>query len=143
MDGHQLGFIGEVHPTVSANAKIEGRMVGFEIDVKPLLDASRIPRAQPLPKFPSVDRDLAVVVEEHVAAAAILAGIKESAGDLLESARAFDEYHGAQVPEGYKSIAFTLTFRSPERTLTDAEVDKVMAAIKQGLENRHNARFRA
>jgi phenylalanyl-tRNA synthetase beta chain len=143
MDGHQLGFIGEVHPTVTANAKIEGRMVGFEIDVKPLLDASRIPRAQPLPKFPSVDRDLAVVVEEHVAAAAILAGIKESAGDLLESARAFDEYHGAQVPEGYKSIAFTLTFRSPERTLTDAEVDKVMAAIKQGLENRHNARFRA
>jgi phenylalanyl-tRNA synthetase beta chain len=143
MDGHQLGFIGEVHPTVSANAKIEGRMVGFEIDVKPLLDASRIPRAQPLPKFPSVDRDLAVVVEEHIAAAAILAGIKESAGDLLESARAFDEYHGAQVPEGYKSIAFTLTFRSPERTLTDAEVDKVMAAIKQGLENRHNARFRA
>jgi phenylalanyl-tRNA synthetase beta chain len=117
-------------------------MVGFEIDVKPVLDASRIPRAQPLPKFPSIERDLAVVVEEHVAAAVILASIKESAGDLLEFARAFDEYHGAQVPEGYKSIAFTLTFRSPERTLTDAEVDKVMAEIKQGLENKHRARFR-
>jgi phenylalanyl-tRNA synthetase beta chain len=142
MDGEQLGFIGELHPTVVANAKIEGRMVGFEIDVKPVLDASRIPRAQPLPKFPSIERDLAVVVEEHIAAAVILASIKESAGDLLEFARAFDEYHGAQVQEGYKSIAFTLTFRSPERTLTDAEVDKVMAEIKQGLENKHRARFR-
>jgi len=142
MDGEQLGFIGEVHPTVVAGAKIEGRMVAFEIDVKPLLDASRIPRAQPLPKFPSIERDLAVVVEEHVAAGAILASIKESASDLLEFARAFDEYHGSQVPEGHKSIAFALTFRSPERTLTDAEVDTVIAAIKQGLENKHGARFR-
>jgi len=142
MDGEQLGFIGEVHPTVVADAKIDGRMVAFEIDVKPVLDASLVPRAHPLPRFPSVERDLAVVVEEHVAAAAILASIKESAGDLLESARAFDEYRGAQVPEGHKSIAFTLTFRSPERTLTDAEVDKVMAEIKNGLENTHRAGFR-
>jgi phenylalanyl-tRNA synthetase beta chain len=142
MDGDQLGFIGELHPTVVANAKIEGRLVAFEIDVKPVLDASRIPHAQPRPKLPSIERDLAVVVEEHVAAAAILAGIKESAGDLLEFARAFDEYHGTQVPEGYKSIAFALTFRSPERTLTDAEVDKMMAEIKLGLENKHKARFR-
>jgi phenylalanyl-tRNA synthetase beta chain len=83
-----------------------------------------------------------VVVEEHVAAGLLLAAIKESAGDLLESARAFDEYHGAQVPEGHKSIAFTLTFRSPERTLTDAEVDKVMMEIKLTLEKRHQAGFR-
>jgi phenylalanyl-tRNA synthetase beta chain len=54
----------------------------------------------------------------------------------------FDEYHGTQVPEGWKSIAFTLTFRSPERTLTDAEVDKVMAEIRLALEKRHRARFR-
>src|SRR5207302_2844466 len=112
------------------------------IDVEPLLEASRIPRALPLPKFPSVERDLAVVVEEHVAAGAILATIKESAGYLLEHARAFDEYHGAQVPEGRKSIAFTLTFRSPERTLTDAEVDKVMSEIRLALESKHRAGFR-
>jgi phenylalanyl-tRNA synthetase beta chain len=83
-----------------------------------------------------------VVTEEHVAASVLLAVIKEAGGDLLETARAFDEYHGAQVAEGHKSIAFTLTFRSPERTLTDAEVDKLMAEIKQGLEKRHRARFR-
>ena len=117
-------------------------MVAFEIDVEPLLAIARISRAQHLPRFPAVERDLAVVVEETVAAGAILAAIKESAGDLLEHVGAFDEYRGTQVPDGHKSIAFTLTFRSPERTLTDAEVDKVMSEIKQGLEKRHRARFR-
>jgi phenylalanyl-tRNA synthetase beta chain len=73
----------------------------------------------------------------------VLATLKEAGGDLLESARAFDEYHGTQVPEGQKSIAFALTFRSPERTLTDAEVEKVMAEIRLGLEKKHRARFRA
>jgi phenylalanyl-tRNA synthetase beta chain len=142
MDGRQLGYIGELHPSVTAGAKIEGRIVAFEIDVEPVLEASRVPRAQSLPRFPGVQRDLAVVVEETTAAGAILATIEESAGDLLEEARAFDEYHGAQVPEGHKSIAFTLTFRSPERTLTDAEVDKVMSEIRLGLEKRQRARFR-
>src|SRR5437667_2899009 len=142
MDGRQLGYVGELHPSVTAAAKLDGRYVALEVDVEPLLAAARIPRAQPLPRFPAVERDLAVVVEETVAAGAILASIQESAGDLLEEARAFDEYHGAQVSEGHKSIAFTLTFRSPERTLTDAEVDKVMSESKLGLEKRHRARFR-
>jgi phenylalanyl-tRNA synthetase beta chain len=142
MDGRQLGYLGELHPTVGATLKVEGRLVGFEIDVEPVLAASRLPRAQPLPRFPAVERDLAVVVEEHVAAGSLLAAINESAGDLLEIARAFDEYHGAQVPDGRKSIAFTLTFRSPERTLTDAEVEKVMNEIKLTLEKKHHARFR-
>jgi phenylalanyl-tRNA synthetase beta chain len=142
MDGRQLGYIGELHPTVTAGARVEGRLVAFEIDVEPVLAAARTPRSQPLPRFPSVERDLAVVVDDTVAAGAVLAAIKESAGDLLEQVRAFDEYRGAQVAEGHKSVAFTLTFRSPERTLTDAEVDRVMAEIKLGLEKRHRARFR-
>jgi phenylalanyl-tRNA synthetase beta chain len=143
LEGRQLGYLGELHPTVAASLKVEGRLVAFEIDVEPVLESSRTPRAQPLPRFPAVARDLAVVVEEHVAAGSLLAAIKEAAGDLLEYARAFDEYHGTQVPEGRKSIAFALTFRSPERTLTDAEVDKVMTEIKSALEKRHQARFRA
>jgi phenylalanyl-tRNA synthetase beta chain len=93
-----------------------------------------------------VQRDLAVVVDDTVAAGVLLATIKETGSETgaaaLESVRAFDEYRGEQVPEGQKSIAFTLTFRSPERTLTDAEVDKVMSEIKLGLEKRHRARFR-
>src|SRR5438270_3909469 len=142
LDGRQLGYLGELHPTVTTGAKIEGRLVGFEIDIEPVLAASRTPRAQPLPRLPAVERDLAVVVEDTVTAGALLLAIKESAGELLEHARAFDEYRGAQVPEGHKSIAFTLTFRSPERTLTDAEVDTVISEIRLGLEKRHRARFR-
>ncbi|HET6309563.1 MAG TPA: phenylalanine--tRNA ligase subunit beta [Candidatus Nitrosotalea sp.] len=142
LDGRQLGYLGELHPTVGTTLKVEGRLVAFEIDIEPVLEASHIPRAQPLPRYPSVDRDLAVVVEDHVAASSLLSAVQESAGDLLVMARAFDEYHGTQVPEGHKSIAFTLTFRSPERTLTDAEVDKVMNEIRSALEKRLQARFR-
>ncbi|HET7421720.1 MAG TPA: phenylalanine--tRNA ligase subunit beta [Candidatus Dormibacteraeota bacterium] len=142
LDGRQLGFIGEIHPSVVSGSGIEGRLVAFEIDAQPLLDASSIPRSQPLPRFPAVVRDLAVVVEDTLAAGGILASITETGSDLLEHARAFDEYHGAQVPDGHKSIAFTLTFRSPERTLTDAEVDRAMSEIRLGLEKRHRARFR-
>jgi phenylalanyl-tRNA synthetase beta chain len=140
LDGRQLGYLGELHPTVTS--RIAGRVVAFEIDVEPVLAASRVPRAQPLPRFPGVERDLAVVVDETVTAGAVLLSIKESAGELLEHARAFDEYRGAQVAEGHKSVAFTLTFRSPERTLTDAEVDKAMSEIRQGLEKKHGAGFR-
>jgi phenylalanyl-tRNA synthetase beta chain len=143
MEGRQLGYIGELHPTVSSILKVDGRIVAFEIDIEPVLASARTPRAQPLPRFPAVERDLAVVVDEHIAAGSLLAAIQESASHLLELARAFDEYRGAQVPEGYKSIAFTLTFRSPERTLTDAEVDKVMTDVKHALEKRHNARVRS
>jgi len=142
LDGRQLGYVGELHPAALGSMRVEGRAVAFEIDVEALLAASSVNRAQPLPKFPGVERDLAVVVEDHVAAGALLATIKESAGDLLELARAFDEYRGSQVPEGQKSVAFTLTFRSPERTLTDAEVDKVMSEIRSELEKRHKAAFR-
>jgi phenylalanyl-tRNA synthetase beta chain len=142
LDGRLLGYMGELHPTVASAFNIEGRLVAVEIDVEPLLTASRIPRAHPLPRFPAIERDLAVVVEDHVAAGALLATVKEGGGEFLEGVRAFDEYHGPQVPEGHKSVAFTLTFRSPERTLTDAEVDKVMAEIRLGLEKRQKARFR-
>jgi phenylalanyl-tRNA synthetase beta chain len=140
LEGRQLGYLGELHPSVTAG--ISGRIIAFEVDVQPLLQASRVRRAQPLPRFPSVERDLAVVVDDTVAAGAVLLAIKESAGELLEHGGAFDEYRGTQLPEGHKSIAFTLTFRSPERTLTDAEVDRAMTEIRRGLEKRHGARFR-
>ncbi|HEX2647803.1 MAG TPA: phenylalanine--tRNA ligase subunit beta, partial [Candidatus Dormibacteraeota bacterium] len=142
LDGRQLGYIGELHPTVIAGAGLAGGAVAFEIDVEPLLVAARAPRARPLPRFPGVERDVAVVVDETVTAGGLLSSIKEFGGDWLDSARAFDQYHGTQVPSGHKSVAFTLTFRSPERTLTDAEVDTVMAEIRLGLEKRHSARFR-
>ena len=142
LEARQLGYIGELHPFVVANAGLEGRLVAIEIDLDPVLATAEIRRGQPLPRFPAIERDLAVVVEEHVAAGALLATIKEAGRDILERSRPFDEYRGAQVPDGHKSVAFALTFRSPERTLTDAEVDIVMGEIKLALEKKHSARFR-
>ncbi len=142
LDARQLGYLGEIHPSVVRGAGLEGRMVAMEIDLEPVLAAAGAARAQPLPRFPAIERDLAVVVDEHVAAGALLAAIKEAGRDILEKSRPFDEYRGAQVPDGSKSVAFALTFRSPERTLTDAEVDNVMGEIKLALEKKQSARFR-
>jgi phenylalanyl-tRNA synthetase beta chain len=142
LEARQLGYIGELHPSVLTGASVEGRLVAMEIDLEPVLATATVKRAQTLPRFPAIERDLAVVVEEHVAAGALLATIKEAGHDILEGALPFDEYRGAQVPEGHKSVAFALTFRSPERTLTDAEVDEVMAEIKLALQKKHGAGFR-
>jgi phenylalanyl-tRNA synthetase beta chain len=142
LDARQLGYLGELHPSVVSGAGLEGRLVAMEVDLDPVLAAADVRRAQSLPRYPGIERDLAVVVEDHLAAAALLATINEVGGDILESARPFDEYRGAQVADGHKSVAFALTFRSPERTLTDAEVDKVMAEIRLALEKKHGATFR-
>ena len=142
LDARQLGYLGELHPSVVSGAGLEGRLVAMEVDLEPVLDAADVSRAKSLPRYPGIERDLAVVVEDHLAAAALLATINEAGGEILESARPFDEYRGAQVSDGHKSVAFALTFRSPERTLTDAEVDKVMAEIRIALEKKHGATFR-
>ena len=133
MNGARLGHLGELHPTVVAGFGLSGRLTALEIDLEPILAASTVVVAQPLPRFPAVDRDLAVVVQVHVPATELTATIERVRGEHLERVRAFDEYRGAQVEDGYKSVAFALTFRSPERTLTDAEVDKAMENIKRAL----------
>jgi phenylalanyl-tRNA synthetase beta chain len=107
-----------------------------------LLAASGQRKAAELPRFPAVDRDLALVVPEGVSAAELLATLRAAGGELLESAGAFDEYRAPQLGEGVRSIAFALTFRSPERTLTDSEVDSLLASIRGRLEAAHGARPR-
>jgi phenylalanyl-tRNA synthetase beta chain len=137
-----VGFLGELHPSVVDAFDLEGRAVGLELELEPVLAVDLPRRARPLPRFPAVNRDLGVVVTEAVEAAALLRTIHGAGGELLESATAFDEYRGSQVPEGCKSVAFTMTFRSPERTLTDAEVDGRLEAIKGALAQEHQATFR-
>jgi phenylalanyl-tRNA synthetase beta chain len=140
--GQPAGHVGELHPTVAAVFDLGGRAVAFELDLAPALAVDVARRVRPLPRFPAVNRDLAVVVPEAVEAAALLWTIRGAGGSLLESATAFDEYRGSQVPEGRKSVAFALTFRSSERTLTDAEVDAQLDAVRSALRERHDAGFR-
>ena len=140
--GQPVGYLGELHPSVVEAFDLEGRAVGLEIELEPVLAIDVPRRARPLPRFPAVNRDLGVVVAPSVEAGALLRSINEAGGELLESANAFDEYRGSQVPAGHKSVAFSMTFRSAERTLTDVEVDARLDAIRAALRQEHQATFR-
>ena len=140
--GREIGVVGELHPSTLAVFDLDGRAVALDVDADALIAARGERKATELPRYPAVQRDIAVVVDANVPAGEIHRTIKEAGGNSLESLRAFDEYRGDQAGEGRKSIAFTLTFRSPERTLTDAEVEKVLSEIRKRLEKKHGARFR-
>ncbi|HEX6489592.1 MAG TPA: phenylalanine--tRNA ligase subunit beta, partial [Candidatus Dormibacteraeota bacterium] len=142
LDGVRLGLLGEAHPRVVERFDLPGRVVVLEVDLQPLLDSAAPPRYEALPRFPAVARELNVVVDEDEPAAAVLASAGRSGGELLESVTAVDEYRGAQVGEGKKSLNLALTFRSGERTLTDPEVDDLMSAVRDALRQAHGAGFR-
>lgn len=141
--GLPVGHLAELHPTVLQQLDLDGRAVVLEVDLEPVLALDLPRRARPLPRFPAVNRDLGVVVPEEASAADLQTTIAESGGELLESAAAFDEYRGSQVGDGRKSVAFALTFRSADRTLTDAEIDRQMESIRKPLAAKHGATFRA
>jgi phenylalanyl-tRNA synthetase beta chain len=142
LGGRPLGYVGELHSSVAAVFGLEARAVAFEVDLEPVLSSDPTRRARQLQRFPPVHRDLAVVVPQSVEAAALLGTIQTTGAELLESASAFDEYAGGQLPPGQKSVAFALSFRSGERTLTDREVDAQLERIRAALRDRHGAGFR-
>ena len=134
-----LGYIGQVHPLVAANYGMDGEVYCAEIDLSALFEL-RLPDATyvPLPKYPSVTRDLAVVCDEALTVADVENTISSAAGKLLRSVRLFDIYRGIGIPEGKKSLAFSLELRADDRTLTDTDsegvVNKVLSALKEKLD---------
>jgi phenylalanyl-tRNA synthetase beta chain len=142
LGGAALGLIGEAHPRVAEHYGIDGRVTLLELDLAPLLAAAAPVRVQPLPRFPAAGRELNVVVAEHVPARDVLAAAGAAGGELLAAVTAVDEYRGAQLGDGLKSLNLALTFRSGERTLTDPEVDDAMNTIRQALQSRLGASFR-
>ena len=95
----------------------------------------------PLPKFPSVDRDLAVIVKDEYTVGEMIECIK-SASTLCESVELFDVYKGEQIESGYKSVAFNLKLRSDEKTLVDAQIQECMNSVLNALINKFNAKLR-
>ena len=122
-----LGWLGEIHPLVCADFEAEGPVVAFELDMTQLLKAAADARPfQDIPTFPAVEMDLAIVVDEDVTAEKVQQVITSAGGKMLESARLFDVYRDEEkVGAGKKSLAFSLTYRAPDRTLTSEEVEKV------------------
>jgi phenylalanyl-tRNA synthetase beta chain len=143
-EGNVLALIGEVHPQVAARFDLRLRTFLGECDVLRLIQAARPRNFQitPIPRFPAVRRDLAIVVGEGVAAADLEAALREAGGTLLEEVRLFDRYQGDRVPAGMVSYAYHLVYQAADRTLTDAEVDAVEARILEALRARFNATLR-
>lgn len=139
-----LGTVGEVHPKVLGDFGINRKVYVFEINIETL--ASQVVLLNPyqsLPKFPAINRDLAVVLSTEVSVDRVMQGIISSAGPLLSDVRLFDVYNGEQVAAGSRSLAFSLTYRHHERTLTDSEIDVFHKNIIEHLDKTLMAKIRS
>jgi phenylalanyl-tRNA synthetase beta chain len=133
------GWVGELHPGL-----LEGTWGAFELDLDALVERSGESfEYQEVSPYPEVRQDLAFVVDEDVPAAALLAAIQEAAGTELRSVAPFDEYRGEQIGEGKRSLAFSVAFGSPERTLTDEDAAALRGRIVDALAERFGAVLRA
>ena len=141
-DGTRIGWIGQLHPRLQKALDLDVDVVAFELDLEPLL-ARPLPRAAALSRYPSVRRDLAFVVPDAVAWAAVAASVKAAAGPSLRDLRLFDRYAGKGVESGFKSFAMGLILQDESRTLTDRDVDAVVASVTAALERDHGAAIRS
>jgi phenylalanyl-tRNA synthetase beta chain len=137
----QIGVLGELHPKVAQAFELPAATYLFEINADALLSFTlEAAHYEPLPRFPAVMRDLALVLDETVSHKQVLDIIKGFS--LVKKAVLFDVYSGKQVAAGKKSLAYSLTFQAPDHTLTDVEVDKVLEAILKKLHSELGAALR-
>jgi len=139
------GNLGQVHPAVAAHFDVPAETFVADLDWETLVQhALAVKQLRGVPKFPAVARDLAFVVDAAVPAERLLAEIRAAdRGKLLEQVTLFDVYRGPPVPDGRKSVAFGLSLRAPDRTLTDAEADALTSAIRDRLKSTVGAEIRA
>lgn len=143
INGRQCGVIGEIHPDVAQNFGAAQRNYIAMIDIEPLKEnASLETEYKPLPKFPAVSRDIAILVDDNVMVKEIERIISQRSGKILEQIKLFDVYKGKQLPDGKKSVAYSITFRASDRTLTDEEVAKTMESITKALSEKLGAQLR-
>ncbi len=129
VSGEQVGYVGELHPQVAADADLPGRAVVLELDLDRILTlAGERVVAASLSTFPAATQDVSLLVDAAVSAAELGAALTEGAGALLESVRLVDDYRGEGVPHGRKSLTFALRFRADDRTLTAAEATEAKLA---------------
>ena len=143
INGKHLGYMGQLHPAVAKNYGIETEVYVADVNFTELYDL-RMPEPTytPLPKYPSVTRDLAVIADEKITVAEAEDVILKSAGKLLRKVQLFDIYRGVGVPEGKKSMAFSMELRADDRTLTDADSEGVMTKVLRALEEKLGASLR-
>jgi phenylalanyl-tRNA synthetase beta chain len=141
--GRPVGIVGELHPREASSLEIDGRVAVAELELEPLrVAADRAFRLVEVPRFPPIRRDLAFVLDEGVPAGAVQAVLEAAAGELLDRSLLFDVFRGEAISDGRKSLAFALEFRAPDRTLTDEEVEPIVATIVDRLRSELGAELR-
>jgi phenylalanyl-tRNA synthetase beta chain len=141
-DGVPIGWIGQLHPRLQRALDLDPETVAFELDLETLLRRP-LPRARGLSKYPSVRRDLAFVLPENVTWSSVRNTVQAAAGPILRELRLFDRYQGKGMESGCKSLAMGLILQDESRTLTDHDVDRVVADVTSALQRDHEARIRA
>lgn len=143
IDGVEIGVMGQVHPLVAKSYGIDSEVYCAELSFTKMLGL-RLPEPTfaPLPKYPAVSRDLALICDEALTVAQVEDVISASAGKLLRKIQLFDIYRGVGVPEGKKSMAFSLELRADDRTLTDSDSEKVVSNVLSALKEKLNATLR-
>ncbi|MBE7037497.1 MAG: phenylalanine--tRNA ligase subunit beta [Ruminococcaceae bacterium] len=138
-----IGIMGEIHPTVCKNYAMSAKAYVAELDFDTLLSlwVSDV-EYKPLPKFPAVTRDIAMLVDDSVTVGEIEKIIKKCSGKILEDVKLFDVYKGEQIESGKKSVAFSIVYRADDRTLTDDEITVVFDKIVSNLEKNLSAQLR-
>lgn len=141
--GKTLGIVGEIHPAVCRKYGLETSVYVSELDFENIfLNIKTDIKFKELPKYPAVTRDIAMLVDKTVPVAEIEEIVKKASGKLLESINLFDVYEGEQIPEGKKSVAYNAVYRSPDRSLTGDEVQKVFDKAVKNLEHQLGAQLR-
>ena len=140
----RIGVLGEIHPRVADRFDLTARVAVAELEVEALMRLARpVAGVEDVPRFPPVRRDLAFIVDASVPAGRVRAALEATAGELLGSVLLFDVFEGPPLPEGAKSLAFSVDFRAADRTLTDEEADVAVAAIVERLSSEVGARLRS
>lgn len=143
LDEKPVGVIGQLHPALAKEVDLKEAYV-FELKLDVLLNTAQTALAYtPIPRFPFISRDIALVVNSTVEAASLEKIIKEAGGSLLTNVHVFDVYEGDRMEAGKKSVAFALTYMNPEKTLTDEEVTAVHEKVLAALKEKANADLRA
>ena len=141
--GTVIGVMGQTHPAVAEEFGLNIGVYTAELNLPAMISCvSAEPTYKPLPRFPAMTRDIAVVCDSSVTAAALTDTMYEAGGDYLESVRLFDVYTGTGIPEGKRSVAFSLTIRAKDQTLTDEHSDEIVKSILTKLEKTHGAVIR-
>lgn len=136
LNGESVAYIGQVHPEVMDNYSMKGEVYVAVIDMPVLVEKATFDRKyEGVAKFPAMKRDLSMVMKKEIFVGQLEKIFREKGGKLLESYELFDVYEGNQIEKGYKSVAYSLTFRAKDRTLEEAEVSKIVDKILKELQN--------